>query len=75
MADRRRVTVAITTYNKSYGGVLVRSSMYLNIARAGRDDVQLQAIARGAMSAAGLLSSRTESVRTTVVVRLSESGS
>jgi hypothetical protein len=35
MADPRRVTVAITTYNKSYGGVLVRSSMYLNIAPRG----------------------------------------
>ncbi len=75
MADLRRVTVAITTYNKSYGGILVRSSMYLNITRAGRDDFQLQVIARRAMSAAGLLNSRTESVLITVMSRPPEHGS
>lgn len=53
----------------------MRSSMYLNIARAGRDDSQLQAIARRAMRAAGLLSSRTESVLITVVAGPPELGS
>ena len=70
MADHDRVTVAITTYNiDADGSTSVRSSMYLNIGRGGRDDDELGELARTLMRTAGLLDEQSTSVTVAVMSR------